>query len=79
MVSASYSPVPLAMRLALLVLVLTSCRLASALHADGGMTTQELEMAEKGTFSYTSLSHSDTELLFENYCRKYNRNVRDRQ
>lgn len=77
MVCASYSPVPLALRLPLLVLVLTSCHLASALHADGGMTTQELEMAERGTFSYTSLSESDTELLFENYCRKYNRNVRD--
>ena len=79
MVLPPFSFITLVSRLPLLVLALTACHLGQALHADGGMTTQELEMAERGTFSYTSLSESEMELLFEKYTVKYKRVVRHRQ
>ena len=59
----------------LLLLVLTSTQPVRALKANGGMTTLELEMAKKGTFSYASLPESDMEVLFENFMVKYSRKV----
>ena len=40
------------------------------------MTMLEVEMAEKGTFSYASVSESDMEVLFEQFIFKYSRKVR---
>jgi hypothetical protein len=76
MVSAHSSPAPAAWRLLLLVLALTSSQSARALTANGGMTTLEMEMAEKGTFSYATVSESDMEALFEQFMFKYSRKVR---
>lgn len=39
------------------------------------MTTLELEMAEKGTFSYASLPESDIKMLFEDFMVQYSRKV----
>lgn len=75
MVAAHNPPAPAAWRLFLLVLVLTSSQSARALKADGGMTMLEVEMAEKGSFSYASLPESGMELLFEEYLLKYSRKV----
>ena len=61
--------------LLLLVLALTSTQSARALKANGGMTTLELEMAEKGTFSYASLPESDIKMLFEHFIVQYSRKV----
>ena len=75
MVSTHSSSSLVAWRLLLLVLTLTSTQSARALKANGGLTTLELEMAEKGTFSYASLPESDMEELFENFIAKYSRKV----
>ena len=75
MVSTHSSSSLVAWRLLLLVLALTSIQSARALKANGGLTTLELEMAEKGTFSYASLPESDMEVLFENFIVKYSRKV----
>ena len=75
MVSTHSSSSLVAWRLLLLVLALTSTQSARALKANGGMTTLELEMAEKGIFSYASLPESDMEVLFENFIVKYSRKV----
>ena len=78
MVSAHSSSAPVAWRLLLLVaLALTSSQSARAAKSNGGgMTMLEVEMAEKGTFSYASVSESDMEVLFEQFIFKYSRKVR---
>ena len=77
MVSAPSSPAPVAWRLLLVVLALTSIQSTRAVKANGGgMTMQEVEMAAKGLFSYASVSESDMEVLFEQFVFKYSRKVR---
>ena len=75
MVSTHSSSSLIAWRLLLLVLALTSIQSARALKVNGGMTTLEQEMAEKGTFSYASVPESDMEVLFEQFIVKYSRKV----
>ena len=75
MVSTQSSSSLVAWRLLLLVLALTSIQSARALKVNGGMTTLEQEMAEKGTFSYASVPESDMEVLFEQFIVKYSRKV----
>jgi hypothetical protein len=75
MVSTHSSSSLVAWRLLLLVLALASTQSARALKANGGMTTLELEMAEKGTFSYASLPESDIKMLFEDFMVQYSRKV----
>ena len=79
MVFALYPPAPVAWRLFLLVLALTTSQSVRALNTDGSMTTLELEMAEKGSFTYASLPESGMEQLFEEYLLKYSRKVKCRQ
>jgi hypothetical protein len=75
MVSTQSSSSVVAWRLLLLVLALTTIQSARALKVNRGMTTLELEMAEKGTFSYASLPESAMEVLFEQFVVKYSRKV----
>ena len=79
MISEFNPPALMAWRLLFLVLALTSCQSAKALNADGSMTMLELEMAEKGSFSYASLPESGMEQLFEEYLAKYLRKVNHTQ
>ena len=72
-------PAPSAWHLLLLVIALTSSQYVRALKADGGMTLLEVEMAEKGSFSYASLPESGVEKLFEQYVLEYGRKVKYHQ
>ena len=71
MVSSLISPAVL-----FLLLAVSSTQSATAFLADGGMTMQEVEMAERGSFSYVSLPESRIEQLFEKYLATYSREVR---
>ena len=74
MVSALNSPVVL-----LLLLAFSSTQPATAFLADGGMTMLEVEMAERGSFSYVSLPESRMKQLFEKYLTTYSRQVKQCQ
>lgn len=60
----------------LVLLALCSTQPVTAFAADGGMTMLEVEMAEKGSFSYASLSEDKMELLFKKFLLTYSREVK---
>ena len=60
----------------LVLLALCSTQPAKAFAADGGMTMLEVEMAEKGSFSYASLPEDKMEILFKKYLLTYSREVK---